>query len=77
MKTTDFMNEVTVESLNKDLRSKFGMSIDVSKYTKTQLENYSKKIGAKLHQFETTKGFNESLESDEFQKTLLIKKIVE
>jgi hypothetical protein len=77
MKTTDFMNEVTVESLNKDLRSKFGMSVDVSKYTKKQLEEYSNKIGAKLHQFETKKGFNESLTSDEYQKTLLIKKIVE
>jgi hypothetical protein len=77
MKTTDFMNEVTVESLNKDLRSKFGISVDVSKYTKKQLEDYSNKIGAKLHQFETKKGFNESLTSDEYQKTLLIKKIVE
>jgi hypothetical protein len=77
MKTTDFMNEVTVESLNKDLRSKFGISVDISKYSKTQLEDYSNKIGAKLHQFETKKGFNESLTSDEYQKTLLIKKIVE
>jgi len=77
MKTTDFMNEVTVESLNKDLRSKFGISVDISKYTKKQLEDYSNKIGAKLHQFETKKGFNESLTSDEYQKTLLIKKIVE
>ena len=71
------MNEVTVESLQKDLRSKYGVSVDIAKYSKTQLESYSKKIQNKLKEFETKHKFNESLKNDEYQKTLLIGKIVE
>ena len=62
------MNEVTVESLQKDLRNKYGVSVDIAKYSKEQLESYSTKIQNK---------FNESLKNDEYQKTLLIGKIVE
>ena len=71
------MNEVTVESLQKDLRSKYGVSVDIAKYSKTQLESYSKKIQNKLKEFEVKNKFNESLKNDEYQKTLLIGKIVE
>lgn len=71
------MNEVTVESLNKELKSKFGQTVDVSKYSKEQLETYSKNIGAKLEAFETKNKFNDTLESNEYQKALLIKKLVE
>jgi len=77
MKTTDFMNTVTVESLQKQLRSQHGVSVDIAKYSKAQLEDYSKKLGAKLKEFELKTKFNESLRSDEYQKTLLISKIVE
>jgi len=77
MKTSDFMNTVTVESLQKDLRSKYGVSVDIAKYSKTQLESYSKKIQNKLKEFEVKNKFNESLKNDEYQKTLLIGKIVE
>ena len=77
MKTTDFMNKVTVEGLQKQLRSQHGVSVDIAKYSKAQLEDYSKKLGGKLKEFEVKTKFNESLKSDEYQKTLLIKKIVE
>lgn len=77
MKTSDFMNEVTVEGLQKDLRNKHGVSVDIAKYSKEQLESYSKKIQNKLKEFETKNKFNESLKNDEYQKTLLISKIVE
>jgi len=77
MKTSDFMNEVTVESLQKDLRNKYGVSVDIAKYSKEQLESYSSKIQNKLKEFEVKNKFNESLKNDEYQKTLLIGKIVE
>jgi hypothetical protein len=77
MKTSDFMNKVTVESLQKDLRSKYGVSVDIAKYSKAQLESYSDKIKGKLKEFEIKHKFNESLQNDEYQKTLLISKIVE
>lgn len=77
MKTSDFMNTVTVESLQKDLRNKYGVSVDLAKYSKEQLESYSHKIQNKLKEFELKHNFNESLANDEFQKTLLISKIVE
>jgi len=77
MKTSDFMNTVTVESLQKDLRNKYGVSVDIAKYSKEQLESYSKKIQGKLKEFEIKNKFNESLKNDEYQKTLLIGKIVE
>jgi len=71
------MNTVTVESLQKDLRSKYGVSVDIAKYSKAQLESYSKKIQGKLKEFEVKNKFNESLNNEEYQKTLLIGKIVE
>jgi len=71
------MNTVTVESLQKDLRNKYGVSVDIAKYSKEQLESYSKKIQGKLKEFEIKNKFNESLKNDEYQKTLLIGKIVE
>ena len=71
------MNTVTVESLQKDLRSKYGVSVDIAKYSKDQLESYSKKIQGKLKEFEVKNKFNESLKNEEYQKTLLIGKIVE
>ena len=71
------MNKVTVESLQKDLRSKYGVSVDIAKYSKQQLESYSSKIQNKLKEFEVKHKFNESLNNDEYQKTLLIGKIVE
>jgi len=77
MKTSDFMNKVTVESLQKDLRSKHGITVDLAKYSQAQLESYSTKIQNKLKEFEVKHKFNESLKSDEYQKTLLISKIVE
>ena len=77
MKTSDFLNEVTVESLNKELYSKFGKTVNISKYSKEQLEDYSKAIGAKLTTFKTKSNFNESLTNTEYQKAVLIQKIVE
>ena len=77
MKTSDFMKEVTVEALQKDLRNKYGVTVDIAKYSKEQLESYSTKIQSKLKEFETKNNFNESLGNDEYQKTLLISKIVE
>ena len=77
MKTSDFLNEVTVDSLNAKLRKDHGISVDIAKYSKAQLESYSKRIDAKLKEFETKTGFNEGLESDSYQKNQLIKQIVE
>jgi len=77
MKTSDFMKEVTVETLQKDLRNKYGVTVDIAKYSKEQLESYSTKIQNKLKEFEVKNNFNESLGNDEYQKTLLISKIVE
>ena len=77
MKTSDFMNTVTVESLQKDLRNKYGVSVDIAKYSQAQLESYSNKIQNKLKEFEVKHKFNESLKNEEYQKTLLISKIVE
>ena len=71
------MNTVTVESLQKDLRNTHGVTVDIAKYSQAQLESYSKKIQNKLKEFETKHKFNESLGNSEYQKTLLISKIVE
>ena len=71
------MNEVTVEGLNKQLRKDHGVSVDVAKYSKAQLESYSKKIEAKLKEFELSNKFNEGLVNESYQKNTLIKQIIE
>lgn len=48
MKTTDFLKEVTVEDLNKKLYKEHNTTVDLAKYSKEQLEAYSKRIDASL-----------------------------
>jgi len=77
MKTTDFMTPVTVEGLNKELRAKHGITVDIAKYSKEQLEGYAAKIAGKLEEFEINNSYNEHLTNENYQKNSLIKKIVE
>lgn len=77
MKTTDFLKEVTVEDLNKKLYKEHNTTVDLAKYSKEQLEAYSKRIDAKLTQFETSSKFNDSLTNESYQKMQIIKQIVE
>lgn len=77
MKTTDFLKEVTVEDLNKKLYKEHNTTVDLAKYSKEQLEAYSKRIDAKLTQFETSSKFNDSLTNESYQKMQLIKQLVE
>lgn len=77
MKTQDFMNEVTVEGLNKQLRKDHGVTVDIAKYSKAQLEGYAKKLDTKLKEFEVTNSYNESLTNESYQRNSLIKKLVE
>lgn len=77
MKTTDFLKEVTVEDLNKKLYKEHNTTVDLAKYSKEQLEAYSKRIDAKLTQFETSSKFNDSLTNEAYQKMQVIKQLVE
>jgi len=77
MKTTDFLKEVTVEDLNKKLYKEHNTTVDLAKYSKEQLEAYSKRIDAKLTQFESSSKFNDSLTNESYQKMQLIKQLVE
>ena len=77
MKTTDFLKEVTVEDLNKKLYKEHNTTVDLAKYSKEQLEAYSKRIDAKLTQFETSSKFNDSLTNESYQKMQIIKHLVE
>lgn len=77
MKTTDFLKEVTVEDLNKKLYKEHNTTVDLAKYSKEQLEAYSKRIDAKLTQFETSSKFNDSLTNESYQKMQIIKQLVE
>lgn len=68
MKTSDFNAKVTSEQLNESMFKKFGAKINLSKYTREELENYRNILRTKVHQTETGSKFNDLLSNETYQR---------
>jgi hypothetical protein len=68
MKTNDFMNPVTSRKLNEDMYKKFGVKVNLEKYTREQLEDYRNLLRTKINQTENKSNFNDLLADDSYQK---------
>jgi hypothetical protein len=82
MKTFDFNSTVTSAKLNESMYKKFGIKVNLNKYTREELENYRNLLRTELNQVESSAGFNDLLANEDYQKdkhmlTLLNTKIKE
>jgi hypothetical protein len=67
MKTTDFIAKLTSEQLNESMFKKFGSKVNLSKYTREELEDYRNILRTKIHQTESASKFNELLSNENYQ----------
>ena len=68
MKTTDFNSQISSKLLNENMFKKFGVRVNLDKYTREELENYRNIIRTKLSQTEGQSGFNDLLSNEDYQK---------
>jgi len=68
MKTTDFTTPVSSQTLNENLYKKFGVKVDLNKYTREELEDARNKIRTEIHQLEAKSNFNDLLTNETYQK---------
>lgn len=68
MKTTEFNSTITSAKLNESMFKKFGIKVNLDKYTREELENYRNLIRTEVDQTESTAGFNDLLANEDYQK---------
>ena len=68
MKTTDFTKSLTSAQLNESMFKKFGSKVNLTKYTREELENYRNILRTKLSQTENTSKFTDLLSNESYQK---------
>ncbi len=68
MKTTDFTKPASSHTLNENLYKKFGVKVDLNRYTREELEDARNKIRTELHQLEAKSNFNDLLTNETYQK---------
>ena len=68
MKTTEFNSTITAAKLNESMFKKFGIKVNLDKYTREELENYRNLVRTEVNQTESTAGFNDLLANEDYQK---------
>lgn len=68
MKTTEFNSTITSAKLNESMFKKFGIKVNLDKYTREELENYRNLVRTEVNQKESTAGFNDLLANEDYQK---------
>lgn len=68
MKTFDFNSTVTSAKLNESMYKKFGIKVNLDKYTREELENYRNLLRTEINQVESSAGFNDLLANEDYQK---------
>ena len=68
MKTFEFNSTITSAKLNENMFKKFGIKVNLDKYTREELENYRNLVRTEVNQTESTAGFNDLLANEDYQK---------
>lgn len=68
MKTNDINPVITTRRLLENFSRQFGTKLNLEKYTREQLEDFRNRLRTSVSQFERTSRFNESLNSEKYQR---------
>lgn len=68
MKTNVFYKKLTSAQLQENLEKQFGSRINLSRYSREQLEDHRNKLRTRIHQAENSAGYNDLLTNETYQK---------
>ena len=76
MQSTEFTKPITTESLLGEFKSRFNQTMDLSTFTKEDLEDVANKIRTKIHEITSNTHFGHELKNADYQKSQMMLDIV-
>ena len=76
MKSLELTKPITTESLRKEFETRFNQTLDVSRYTKEELEDTANHIRTKIHNITQNTHFGQELKNEHYQKNQMMLDIV-
>ena len=76
MKSTELTKPVTTESLLSEFESRFNQTMDLSKFTREELEDMANKVRTKIHEITQNTHFGQELKDNNYQKNQMMLDIV-
>ena len=76
MKSLELTKPITTESLLQEFESRFNQTLDLSKYTKEELEDTANHIRTKIHNITQNTHFGQELKNENYQKSQMMLDIV-
>jgi hypothetical protein len=76
MKSLELTKPITTESLLSEFESRFNQTLDVSRYTKEELEDTANHIRTKIHNITQNTHFGQELKNEDYQKNQMMLDIV-
>ena len=72
MQSIELTKPLTTESLLREFESRFNQTMDLSKFTKEDLEDYANKVRTKIHEITQNTHFGQELKDDNYQKNQMM-----
>jgi len=76
MQSIELTKPLTTESLLKEFESRFNQTMDLSKFTKEDLEDYANKVRTKIHEITQNTHFGQELTDNNYQKSQMMLDVV-
>ena len=76
MQSIELTKPITTESLLKEFESRFNQTMDLSKFTKEELEDMANKVRTKIHEITQNTHFGQELKDSNYQKSQMMLDIV-
>ena len=76
MQSIELTKPLTTESLLAEFESRFNQTMDLSKFTKEELEDTANHIRTKIHEITQNTHFGQELKDDSYQKNQMMLDIV-
>ena len=76
MQSIELTKPVTTESLLSEFESRFNQTMDLTKFTKEELEDTANHIRTKIHNITQNTHFGQELKDDSYQKNQMMLDIV-
>ena len=76
MRSTDLTKPLTTESLLKEFESRFNQTMNLSKFTREELEDTANKVRTKIHDITKNEHFGEELRNHDYQKNQMMLDVI-
>ena len=76
MQSSELTKPITTESLLKEFESRFNQTMDLTKFTKEDLEDMANKVRTKIHEITQNTHFGQELTDNNYQKSQMMLDVV-